>query len=345
MRKRVVRVLGGLNQNIDVAYYFGQGTVGWHAEDDGTSEVLAAEAPMMLDRGRTFFIAFALGAVLVTGTPAAAQAREDILASARGHDLARQQVEVAIAFLEFLADGSFSSDEKHAIIEEARTDFMRDPVGDLKVYASIAEAARRAAALKGDKIKEAEFREDTIAAIHLDLLSKPAEERAKRRDSAAIRALFGRVPVIAADPTSRHVVTRRGLDALLDANDFVAGLAGHGTIYAAAHDKIAADVATAFASMSADDRYVAAHGVSRWTRLQAYWSGLAAADRSAIVAELKRKAPRPDDVPVAARQLETTARLALFRQHVNRSVGAIMNVQSGGIVLDVMRNKSRSFGN
>jgi hypothetical protein len=295
---------------------------------------------MMLHRRRTFFIAVALGAALVAGTPPAAQAREDILASAQGHDLARQQVEVAIAFLEFLADGAFSSEEKHAILEEAHTEFMRDPVGDLKVYASIEEAARRAAALKGDKIKEAEFREDTIAAIHLDLLSKPAKER----DSVAIRALFGRVPVIAADPTSRHVVTRRGLDALLDANDFVAGLAGHGTIYAAAREKIAADVAAGFASMSADDRYVLAHGASRWTRLQTYWSGLAAADRDVVIAELKRKAPRPDDVPVAARQLETSARLALFRQHVNHSVGAIMDVQSGGIVLDVMRQKSQSFG-
>jgi len=104
------------------------------------------------------------------------------------------------------------------------------------------------------------------------------------------------------------------------------------------------DIAAGFASMSADDRYVVTHGASRWARLQVYWSGLATADRSAVVAELKRKAPRPDDVPVAARQLETTARLALFGQRVNRSVGAIMDVQSGGIALDVMREQSRSFG-
>ena len=289
---------------------------------------------------RPLFFAAALAATLVAGATSAQQAREDVLASAQGHDLARQQVETAIAFLEFLAGAAFSSEERHAIIAEARAEFVRDPVGDLKVYESIGDAAGRAAALKHDKVKEAEFREDTIAAIHLDLLSKPAKDR----DSAAIGALFGRVPVIAADPTSRHVVTKRGLDALLDADDFVADLAGHRAIYAAARDKITADVAAGFASMSADDRYVLAHGASRWTRLQAYWSGLTAADRGAAVAELKRKAPHPDDVPVAARQLETTARLALFGQRVNRSVGAITDVQSGAIVLDVMREKSGSFG-
>ena len=201
---------------------------------------------------RTFFIVAALAATFVAGTASAVHASEDILASAQGHDLARRQVEAAIAFLEFLADGAFSSEERRAILEEARSEFVRDPIGDLRVYASVEDAAQRAASFQGDMVKEAEFREDTIAAIHLDLLSKPAEER----DSAATRALFGRVPVIAADPTSRHVATKRGLDALLNANDFVAGLAGHRAVYAAGREKIAADVATAFAAMSADDRYV-----------------------------------------------------------------------------------------
>jgi len=285
-------------------------------------------------------MAAALGAALIAVTAPAAQARQDILASAQGHDLPRQQVETTIGFLEFLAGAAFPSEEKRAIIEEARTEFVRDPVGDLKIYESIEDAARRAAALKRDRVKAAEFREDTIAAIHLDLLSKPVKDR----DSAAIKALFARVPVIAADPTSRHVVTRRGLAALLDANDFVAGLAGHKAIYAAARDRITADISAGFASMSADDRYVLAHGASRWARLQVYWSGLATADRDAVVAELKRKAPRPDDVPVSARQLESTARLALFGQHINRSVGAILDVQSGAIVLDKMREQSQSFG-
>src|SRR5215813_1987393 len=184
---------------------------------------------MTLHRRRSFFMAAALGAALIAVTAPAAQARQDILASAQGHDLPRQQVETTIGFLEFLAGAAFPSEEKRAIIEEARTEFVRDPVGDLKIYESIEDAARRAAALKRDRVKAAEFREDTIAAIHLDLLSKPVKDR----DSAAIKALFARVPVIAADPTSRHVVTRRGLAALLDANDFVAGLAGHKAIYAA----------------------------------------------------------------------------------------------------------------
>lgn len=289
---------------------------------------------------RALFFAVAVAATLAADSISAHQARDGILASAQGHELARQQVETAIAFLEFLAGGGFSSEERNAILDEARAGFVRDPAGDLKVYASIEEAARRAASFQSDPVKKAEFREDTIAAIHLDLLSKPGSER----DSAAIRALFGRVPVIAADAMSRHVVTKRGLDALLDANDFVASLAGHRAIYAAARDKISADIAANFASMAAGDRDVLAHGASRWTRLQLYWSGLAAADRNAVVGELKRKAPRPDDVPVMARQLETTARLALFGQHVNRGVGAIMDVQSGAIVLDVMREQSRSFG-
>jgi len=78
---------------------------------------------------------------LVAGATSAQQAREDILASAQGHELARQQVEAAIVFLEFLAGGAFSSEERRAIIEESRAEFVRDPVGDLKVYASIEEAA------------------------------------------------------------------------------------------------------------------------------------------------------------------------------------------------------------
>lgn len=295
---------------------------------------------MTLRRSRSLFIVAALGAVLVGTGVSTAQARDDTLASAQGYDLARRQVETAIAFLEFLAGGAFLSAERHAILDEARAEFPRDPAGDLRAYASTEDAARRAASILGDKVKEAEFREDTIAAIHLDLLLKPAKER----DSAAIRALFGRVPVIAVDSTSRHVVTKRGLDALLNANDFVAGLVGHRAIYAAAREKITADVAAAFASMSVDDRYVLAHGASRWARLQTFWSALAAADRSAVIAELKQKVLRPEDVPVAARQLETAARLALFGQRVNRSVDAIMGVQSGSIVLDVMREQSRSFG-
>jgi len=278
---------------------------------------------------------------LTVAAAVAADAREDMLASAQGYTLARRQVDAAIAFLEFLANEPFSSNERRMIFEEARVAFPRDPEREFKAYASIEDAARRAALIRGDKVKEAEFREDTIAAIHLDLLAKPAAER----DSAAVRALFRRVPVIAADPASRHVVTRRGLDALLDANDFVAGLVGHTALYqGAAREKVATDVAAAFSAMAADDRYVLAHGASRWMRLQAYWSGLAAADRGAVVAELKRKAPRPDDVPVVARQLETAARLALFSQHVNRSVDAITGVQAGSIVLDVMRVQSRSFG-
>src|SRR5215470_16538243 len=131
---------------------------------------------MVLHRRRAFFIAAALGAALAAATAPTAQVREDILTSAQGHDLPRKQVETAIAFLEFLAGGAFSSEEKRAIIEEARTGFVRDPVGDLKVYASIEEASGRAAALKRDMVKEAEFREDSIAAIHLDLLSKPAKD-------------------------------------------------------------------------------------------------------------------------------------------------------------------------
>jgi len=289
---------------------------------------------------RLLFFAAALAATLVAGATSAQQLRESILASAQGYELARQQVETAIAFLEFLAGGAFSSEERRAILEDARAEFVRDPVGDLKAYVSIEDAARRAASVRGDLIKEAEFREDTIAAIQLDLLSKPAKER----DTAAVKALFQRVPIIAADPTARHVVTRWGLDALLNANDFVAGLVGHREVYVAAREKITADVTTAFPSMSSDDRYVLAHGASRWARLQAFWSGLTAADRSAVIAELKRKAPRPDDVPVAARQLETAARLALFSRHVNRSVNAITGVQAGSIVLDVMREQSRSFG-
>ena len=289
---------------------------------------------------RSLFIAPVLAAALVAGTAPTAQAQESILASAQGHDLTRRQVEAAIAFLEFLAGGTFSSEERRAILDEARADFPRDPAGELRAYASVEDATRRAATFRGDKVREAEFREDTIAAIHLDLLSKPAQER----DTVAARVLFQRVPVIVADPTSRHVITKRGLDALLESNDFVAGLVGHTAAYAAAREKIAADVAAAFVSMSPDDRYVIAHGASRWARLQAYWSGLTAADRSAVVAELKRKAPRPDDVPVTARQLETAARLALFGQRVNRNVDAILDVQSGATVLDMMRNKSRSFG-
>jgi hypothetical protein len=293
----------------------------------------------MASRRRLLCIVAAL--TLTVAATAAADAREDMLASAQGHTLARRQVDAAIAFLEFLANEPFSPDERRMILEEARVAFSRDPEGELRVYASIEDAARRAASIRGDNVKAAEFREDTIAAIHLDLLAKPAKDR----DSAAVRALFRRVPVIAADPASRHVVTRRGLDALLDANDFVAGLVGHAAAYqGAARERIAADVATAFAAMSADDRYVLAHGASRWMRLQTYWSGLAAADRGAVVAELKRKAPRPDDVPATTRQLETAARLALFSQHVNRSADAIMGVQAGSIVLDVMREQSRSFG-
>jgi hypothetical protein len=212
----------------------------------------------------SFLIAAAVGAALVAGIAPEAPAREDILASRQGQDLARRQVEAAIAFLEFLAAASFSSDERNKIIEEARTAFERNPAGERRGYAAVEAAARRAASFKGDKVREEEFRENAIAAIHLDLLSKPEKER----DTATIRSLFVRVPVIAADPTSRHVVTKRGLDALLDANDFVAGVDQ-------VRDKIAADVAAGFTLASADDRYVLAHGASRWARLQIFWSGLA----------------------------------------------------------------------
>jgi hypothetical protein len=288
---------------------------------------------------RSLFIAAALAATLVAGTVQSMQASESLLATVEGYDLARQRVDSAITFLEFLADGAFSPEERRAIIEEARSEFLRDPAGELRVYASIEDAAQRAASFRGDVVKEEEFREDTITAIYLDLLSKPAQER----DSAATRALFGRASIITADSASRYVITKRGLYALLDANDFVAGLVGHQAVYAAGREKIAADIAAAFGSMPADDRYVLAHGASRWARLQIYWSGLAAADRDAAVAELKRKAPRPDDVPVAARQLETTSRLALLSQRINRNMGAILDVQAGAIVLDVMREKSRWF--
>src|SRR5262245_4283414 len=136
---------------------------------------------MTLHRRRTFFMAAALGVALAAGPALAGQAREDILASAPGCALPRQPIETVIGCPEFLAGGAFSPEEKHAILEEARAEFVRDPVGDLKVYASIEQAAGRAAALKRDTVKETEFREDTIAAVHLDLLSKPAKDR----DSAA----------------------------------------------------------------------------------------------------------------------------------------------------------------
>lgn len=254
--------------------------------------------------------------------------------------LARAQVDRATDFLEFLAGGRFSPEERHGIREGALGEFLHDPANALSGYASIEDTVGRIRAFNGDKVKEAELREAAIAAIHLHYASQPPQAF----EEAAAAALFSRVPVLGADEEEGIVVTKLGLDGLLDSNDFVAELIGHDKMRVGERERIGAEIAAGLSKLSADDRSVLARGLSRWTRVQVFWAGLSAQECTTVTGELRRMAPRAADVPVAARQLETSARLALFSQHVNQSMLRTNRAQMDETVLDVMRDRSGSFG-
>ena len=257
-----------------------------------------------------------------------------VLATAGGHELTTAMTEAGITFGEFLAGTVFTEAEAQALTKEAIRDFQADPADEIDGY-------RQAQALLG-------------RVASMDTAAERAAERTRvttllywafQDDDvpSLLQVVYRYAPVIAADPQSELVVTRRAVDALVDSNGFVAELAGFEPMTQEETAHFLERLPAAFAEMPAERQALAAHAEARWETLRARWAALSEEEREAAVRTIREVVESRDMVPSAARELEAAAQRLLANENAGAALRDFFDTSAMSILPSIMLQQNATF--
>lgn len=215
-----------------------------------------------------------------------------VLTSANGKNLTQAMVNDAIAFGEFLAGDKFTPSEKSWLKDLAIKEFRKAPASEIQAYNIVAKVLSQIKQLN-NPVMRARARENAFTYIYLRDL---AEQTLNEPSFTSI--VYKHSPVIAADPTSQLVVTKRGIESYFEWYNFTQQLLGRPLLTNQQKAERTLDLQQAFRNIPVPNRMMFAAAESHWLNLQQVWSKSSPEYKQQKVAQLKEIA-KNKNVPLA----------------------------------------------
>ena len=262
--------------------------------------------------------------------PLVAQTAESAVTTAGNQRLTATNVNDLVELIEFLIGGKISPDEKRAMTQFAIQEFHKDPATEANGYRDLNLTIQKLRRMQ-NPVERARLRQKLWPTVYFG---------AKEKKLAVLLDVLQRHSrVLAEDPASKTLVTSHDVEALFASNDFVAQLAGRPSLSREQKPDLVARLPKIYSALSAQQKEFLRYGDLRWTALRTVWPRLSEQRRQGLAAVMKETVKNPQQVPEAARVLETRAMMIDFQMYISRTTaefGEESLVKSA--VLDALSN-------
>ncbi|BAZ24014.1 hypothetical protein NIES4073_49060 [Kalymmatonema gypsitolerans NIES-4073] len=210
-----------------------------------------------------------------------------VLTSANGQNLTQEMINDAIAFGEFLAGEKFTPSEVSWFKDLAVKGFPKETASEIQGYNIIAKVLSEIRQLNNPVVR-VQVREKLFTQIYLNQLAKGT-----LNEPGIMTIVSKHSPVIAADPTSKLVVTKRGFESYFEWYNFTEQLLGRPLLTNQAKAEALLEFPKHFHNIPLENKMMLAAAESHWLNLQQVWSKSSREYKLQKIAQLREIAKNP----------------------------------------------------
>lgn len=241
-----------------------------------------------------------------------------VLTSVNGQNLTQGMVNNAIAFAEFLAGEKFTPSEVSWLKDVAVKEFRNNPTSTIQAFNTIAQVFSEIRQLN-NPVARAQVREKLFTKIYLDQLAKQ-----RLNGPSVMTIVYKHSPVIAADPASELVVTKRGMQSYFDCYNFTAQLVGRPLITTEEKARALQSLQQHFHAFPQENKVMLATAESSWINLQQVWATWSPKDKQVKIEAFKQFAKNSgiETLPFALQQVAWNSQNSQTSQNLIDSMNA-----------------------
>lgn len=210
-----------------------------------------------------------------------------VLTSANGQNLTQGMIDDTIRFGEFLAGEKFTPSEVSWIKDLAVKDFPKETASEIQSYNIIAKVLSEIRQLNNPVVR-VQVREKLFTQIHLNQLAKGT-----LNEPTIMTLVYKHSPVIAADPTNKVVLTKRGLESYFEWHNFTQQLLGRPLLTNQVKAEALLEFPKVFHNIPLENKMMLAAAESHWLNLQQVWSKSSQEYKLQKVAQLREIVKNP----------------------------------------------------
>jgi hypothetical protein len=204
-----------------------------------------------------------------------------VLTSVNGQNLTQGMVNNAIAFYEFIVGEKFTSSEVSWFKEVIVKEFTNNPASTIQSHNTIAKFLLEIRQLN-NPVARVQVREKLFTQLYLNELAKGT-----LNEPGVMTIVYKHSPVIAADPASKLVVTKRGIESYVEWYNFTAQLVGRPLVTNQEKAETTLYLQQNFRNIPLANRMMLAAAESHWLKLQQVWSSSSREYKLQKVAQLR----------------------------------------------------------
>jgi len=199
------------------------------------------------------------------------------------HAAATTEGQPYVEMASFLLDGQLTDIERRRILEDAARRRAADPERFEQEMTTLQQAmAQVASAASSGPVVRAALRDQLYATLFLETVQAPTEEVPE-----ALRIVFERIPVVAANPAAGLVVDARDVDAFFAMDRFIAQLAGVEPSFSEQARPLFEEYARQLVNSGDAVAAQLAQFSVTWEQVRVAWSQLPPATQQAIAANMR----------------------------------------------------------
>jgi len=235
--------------------------------------------------GQLQFTAAAPGGQLSEGQLPSAAGTGSVLAESGDQQLTEAQMQVGYDLVELVTDEKMTNTEKERLRQAAIREFSQDPGEFMKQIGQLRDSMAQIHSIT-NPFQLGLARQMLFAQFYLTTKNMPEEQVPE-----LIRLMKDHVHVIAEDPENQLVLTTRDIQAIIDYNQFVAGLTGNPSP-AMDPNLFASQIQAIYPSLPLETRQILAAIYPVWQATRYSWDQLNDLQKQQIVLNMTQAADR-----------------------------------------------------
>lgn len=240
--------------------------------------------------------AFVVVATALTLAPCASPVRAAPV-SAEAQNIANANIQL----LGYVFGDKLSGSERQAVLAMTAKDFAANPAEARQSRRDIQSVMSRVRKQSG--AESVASRKRVLEALYFALKNPKPEDA---NDAAQLLGFIeNRHLIVAVDSAKKRLVTRRDLQSMLDANNFVAKLIGAKPMGGTISDDNAATVGKGYTALSADAKANLLGGEERYAYLRQTWNTLTPSRKRKIITELTKAGKKGASLSLLTRTAES----------------------------------------